>query len=104
MPHAMSHRVRRRVLPHQPMQAFDALPLNTAGELLRRWAGAKPHAAALKTPGAGITYGEVLRAAQRACAQLQALGVRRADVVAFQLPNWIEAVVLYYAILECGAV
>lgn len=86
------------------MQAFDALPLNTAGELLRRWAGAKPHAAALKTPGAGITYGEVLRAAQRACAQLQALGVRRADVVAFQLPNWIEAVVLYYAILECGAV
>jgi cyclohexanecarboxylate-CoA ligase len=35
---------------------------------------------------------------------LQALGVRRGDVVTWQLPNWWEAVVLYRACWRCGAI
>jgi cyclohexanecarboxylate-CoA ligase len=35
---------------------------------------------------------------------LRALGVRRGDVVAWQLPNWWEAVLLYRACWRCGAV
>jgi cyclohexanecarboxylate-CoA ligase len=35
---------------------------------------------------------------------LRALGVRHRDVVAWQLPNWWEAVVLFHACWRCGAV
>jgi cyclohexanecarboxylate-CoA ligase len=35
---------------------------------------------------------------------LSALGVRRGDVVAWQLPNWWEALVLFRACWRCGAV
>jgi cyclohexanecarboxylate-CoA ligase len=35
---------------------------------------------------------------------LRRLGVRRGDVVAWQLPNWWEALVLYRACWRCGAV
>ena len=35
---------------------------------------------------------------------LRALGVRHRDVVAWQMPNWWEAVVLFHACWRCGAV
>jgi len=35
---------------------------------------------------------------------LRALGVRHRDVVAWQLPNWWEAIVLFHACWRCGAV
>ena len=35
---------------------------------------------------------------------LRAMGVRHRDVVAWQLPNWWEAVVLFHACWRCGAV
>jgi acyl-CoA synthetase (AMP-forming)/AMP-acid ligase II len=35
---------------------------------------------------------------------LRALGVRHRDVVAWQLPNWWEAIVLFHACWRCGAI
>jgi len=43
-------------------------------------------------------------AASAAAGGLRSLGVRRGDVVAWQLPNWWEAIVLFHACWRSGAV
>ncbi len=64
-------------------------------------------------PGAGtaVVDGDVVldhaaldRMASAVAGGLRALGVRHRDVVAWQLPNWWEAVVLFHACWRCGAV
>ena len=44
------------------------------------------------------------RTVEHLAGALAALGVRRGDVVAWQLPNWWEAIALYRACWRCGAV
>ncbi|MCK2218436.1 AMP-binding protein [Actinomadura sp. ATCC 31491] len=51
-----------------------------------------------------LTYGELGERADRFAAGLHALGVRRGQVVAFQLPNWWETVALALACAHLGAV
>jgi cyclohexanecarboxylate-CoA ligase len=51
-----------------------------------------------------VTFGELDRLADRAAALLHGLGVGRGDVVSFQLPNWLEAAVLYHATARIGAI
>lgn len=50
------------------------------------------------------TFGEVERDARRCAAGLRARGVGPGDVVAFQLPNWREAAVVFWASAFLGAV
>ena len=50
------------------------------------------------------TEGEVLAAARRLAGALQARGVGVGDVVAFQLPNWVEAAISFWAAALLGAV
>ncbi len=54
-------------------------------------------------PWAG-TFGDVLDGSRRVAAGLAAAGVGAGDVVAFQLPNWIEAALLFYGAGLLGAV
>jgi acyl-CoA synthetase (AMP-forming)/AMP-acid ligase II len=49
------------------------------------------------------TVGEVYQEALRAAAGLRAHGIGPGDLVAFQLPNWIEAAVTFYACSIVGA-
>lgn len=51
-----------------------------------------------------VTYGELERQVRSVAASLAELGTGRGDVVSWQLPNWLEAVVLHHAILRVGAV
>jgi cyclohexanecarboxylate-CoA ligase len=51
-----------------------------------------------------ITYGELKRLSDRAALGLLELGVRPGDVVSFQLPNWIEFLVVHFAVSRIGAV
>jgi cyclohexanecarboxylate-CoA ligase len=51
-----------------------------------------------------ITYGELKRLSDRAALGLLELGVRPGDVVSFQLPNWIEFLVVHFAVTRIGAV
>jgi cyclohexanecarboxylate-CoA ligase len=51
-----------------------------------------------------MTYETLHRLARRVAAALAAHGVRAGDVVSFQLPNWAEALVLYFGVLKAGAV
>lgn len=50
-----------------------------------------------------VTYGELDAASRRMAANLARLGVRRGDVVSFQLPNWWEFVAIHLGCLRCGA-
>ena len=54
-------------------------------------------------PYAG-TFGDVEHVARRLAAGLQARGVGPGDVVAFQLPNWMEAAATFWASALLGAV
>ncbi len=51
-----------------------------------------------------LDAGSLERAVGRLAGSLTASGVRRGDVVAWQLPNWWEAVALFRAAWRCGAV
>src|SRR5438067_698367 len=50
------------------------------------------------------TFGEVLDASKRVATGLARAGVGAGDVVAFQLPNWVEAALLFYGAGLLGAV
>ena len=50
-----------------------------------------------------IDSGTVERLVSSVAGGLRQLGVRRGDVVAWQLPNWWEAGVLFHACWRCGA-
>lgn len=49
-------------------------------------------------------YATLDRAVEHAAAGLQRLGVVPGEVVSFQLPNWLEAIVVHHAALRIGAV
>ncbi len=51
-----------------------------------------------------VGAGELERAVAGLAGSLQRRGVRRGDVVAWQIPNWWEAIALYRACWRCGAV
>ncbi|HEV3354648.1 MAG TPA: AMP-binding protein [Acidimicrobiales bacterium] len=50
------------------------------------------------------TFGDVLDGSRQVAAGLAATGVGPGDVVAFQLPNWVEAALLFYGASLLGAV
>jgi cyclohexanecarboxylate-CoA ligase len=51
-----------------------------------------------------VTYRQLQQEVDRCALGLLELGVRSGDVVSFQLPNWIEWVVVHYAATRIGAV
>ncbi len=51
-----------------------------------------------------LTYAEVLDGGRALAAHLESVGVRQGDAVAFQLPNWSEALVCFVGALLRGAV
>ncbi|HAM02411.1 MAG TPA: AMP-dependent synthetase [Acidimicrobiaceae bacterium] len=68
-----------------------------------------------RNPGLGVkmrserrpwsgTFADVLGAARRLAGALEARGIGAGDVVAFQLPNWVEAAVTFWAAALLGAV
>ena len=51
-----------------------------------------------------LTYGQALERAERLAAHLWRIGLRPGDVIAFQLPNWSEAVSINLAACILGLV
>ena len=49
------------------------------------------------------TYGEIRGLALRAAEGLARRGVKSGDIVAFQLPNWVEAAITFYAVTYLDA-
>ena len=86
------------------------LAATPVAELVRRHAGAHPddeaviEAASPGRSGTTLSWGELDRRADQAASLLLELGVGPGEVVAWQLPNWAEFVVLTLATTRIGAV
>ena len=76
----------------------------TITDYLDEAAAATPDKTAFIDPRRQITYAELRREVDRCALGLLELGVRPGDVVSFQLPNWIESVVLHYGATRIGAI
>src|ERR1700731_2222472 len=91
----------------QRYQAEGWWTQDTLGDLLARGLAAHPgttfsvHSAVRPWSG---TYGDVELVARRLAAGLRERGVGPGDVIAFQLPNWMEAAAVFWASAFLGAV
>ncbi len=99
-----------RTIPADLVKRYEAAgwwTQDTMGELIARGLAAAPetefrvHSAA--RPWAG-TFADVEHMARRLAAGLRARGVVPGDVVALQLPNWMEAAAVFWASTFIGAV
>ncbi|MBH0780422.1 AMP-binding protein [Nocardia bovistercoris] len=99
-----------RVVPPALAQHYESegwWTRETLGELLARGLRAAPDARlrvhSQARPWSG-TFREVETTARRLAAGLRARGVGAGDVIAFQLPNWMEAAATFWASTFLGAV
>ena len=95
--------------PPAPDVAADYVRLgywrNLCGDdYLRRCVREFPDRVAVVDRERRATFKEVDALATRFAAAIAALGVGPGDVVSFQLPNWLEAVVVYRGIVKLGAI
>lgn len=91
--------------PHQ--RAFaqgDAWDRRTIGDQAIERAAADPGFVAVVDGAGRLTLAEWLEEAQALCAALHARGLRKGDVIAFQVPNWREAAVINLAAALSGFV
>ncbi|MFB4298728.1 AMP-binding protein [Actinomadura sp. NTSP31] len=98
-----------RTIPDALVKRYEAegwWTSETLGEMLARGLAGAPgtvfrvHSAVRPWTG---TFRDVERVARRLAAGLRARGVRPGDVVAFQLPNWMEAAAVFWASAFLGA-
>lgn len=82
----------------------------TALDDLHAWAKADPEQTAIVTKyvssetESSISVGELDEAVRRTALGLLDFGVQAGDVISFQLPNWWEFSVIYYACVQVGAI
>jgi acyl-CoA synthetase (AMP-forming)/AMP-acid ligase II len=76
----------------------------TQHDLLERATAATPDKIAISDGTASITYAELRDAVDRMAAAYRAAGIGEDDVVAIQLPNWIEFAPVFFALERVGAV
>lgn len=103
-------RTAMRTMPAELIKRYEAegwWTRETIGDLLAYGLDAAPdaefrvHSAVRPWEG---TFADVERTARRLAAGLRARGVGPGDVIAFQLPNWMEAAAVFWASAFLGAV
>ncbi|WP_314035751.1 AMP-binding protein [Dietzia sp. CH92] len=91
----------RQVAAFRAEGHWQDLPVDHFAERAARlW----PDAVAVVDGDRRLTFAQVYRDAVRLAAALVERGVRSGDVVSFQLPNCVEAVIVYHALHRIGAV
>ena len=76
----------------------------TIADYARQRADEEPDAVAVTGETGGMTYAQLLEEAQALARGILAAGVKRGETVSFQLPNWVEAVVVNLACALAGIV
>ena len=76
----------------------------TITDYLDDWAERTPDKVAFIDSRREVTYGQLRAEVDRCALGLLELGIQPGDVVSFQLPNWIDWVVLHYACTRIGVV
>lgn len=77
---------------------------HTITDFLDTYAAATPGKVAFIDSRRQVTYAELRELTDQVASGLLDLGVGPGDVVSFELPNWIEWIVLHYAASRIGAV
>ncbi|UVI33534.1 long-chain-fatty-acid--CoA ligase [Paenibacillus spongiae] len=93
-------------LRHYPQEVAPDIdiPDYSVADLLRRSAAEYPEHTALYFHGKKMNYRELLAAANKMAAGLQALGVGKGERVAIMLPNCPQTVIAYFGTLLAGAI
>lgn len=73
-------------------------------EVVARWAWQRPGAVAVRWAGQAVTYRQLVARADEIASGLANAGVRRADIVAVQLPRSVEMVCTILGVLRVGAI
>jgi acyl-CoA synthetase (AMP-forming)/AMP-acid ligase II len=84
--------------------ASGAWPNLTVADCAREQAQRHPERIAVVEGERSATYAEIVTQAEQLASAFQAMGLERGDVIAFQLPNWIETMVINVAACLCGLV
>ena len=85
-------------------RASGEWPGHTIADMARSRAAAQPDDIAVSGENGHLTYAQVLAEAEALARGLAAIGVKRGDTVSFQLPNWLESVVVNLACALAGYV
>ncbi len=80
------------------------MPFTTIGSVLAANLETNPDREALVYGDARLTYRQLGKHVDRLAEALTNLGIRKGDKIALDLPNWLEFVFAYFAILRLGAV
>ncbi len=102
-PSRVSLPATRPPAPHPDYRALGCWGDETLGRRFARTVAAYPTRLALIDGDARWTFHELERLSLRAARALRELGLGPGDVIAYQLPNWWEAVVLFLAAARIGA-
>jgi cyclohexanecarboxylate-CoA ligase len=99
----------RKTLDFDPRISTKYLKLgfwngDTVTTWLDKWAKETPEAIAVRGPGGEMSYADIHERSRRLANSLLALGLQKGDVVAIQLPNMAEFMVVYFAVLSMGGV
>jgi cyclohexanecarboxylate-CoA ligase len=73
-------------------------------EQLAHWSVANPDRQALVAPQGSLSYRHLAARARLLAAELSEMGVGAGDIVAFQLPNVLDAFALYFALVGLDAI
>ena len=84
--------------------ASGAWPNRLITDFLDDAVKAHPHKTAIIDSRGAITYGELARESERCAHALLTLGLKPGDVVALQLPNWKEFLIVHLAATRIGVV
>ena len=76
----------------------------TFGDILDRAADHYPKKLGIVTEEVRLSYEEFRNQVNRVAIALNKLGLRKADRVIIQLPNWIEFLLVFFGIQKIGAV
>lgn len=76
----------------------------TITDFLDDAAAATPDRTAFVDSRTQVTFGELKQQVDRCALGLLELGIEPGDVISFQLPNWIEWIVVHYAATRIGAI
>ena len=108
----LRHRIRRRAAGHARLTAELIATYTRPGlwedriadSYLTATARSAPEQTAVIDHRGAWTFAQIDAQVEHLASALQALGVRRGDVVSWQLPNWVEAAVVHMAALRLGAI
>lgn len=96
--------LRQSPADQQHYRATGVWPDETFADVLRARTAAHPDREAVTDGKARLTYRQLEDAIIRVADLLARSGIRPGDIVAVQLPNWIEFIPAYFAIERIGAI